>query len=175
MCIRDSRSTLNTQLLEMDRREQVDGKARKSFMTFEAGYTALANEAALGAADRLLHPEERAILERVPLGFTQRPGLYALTLQYQGQTVELAGAFVLTQHASPVVADLQSTAAVGRVALFTPSRGIEFFDTLADLDTQLLQRLNAPSERQHFMNLLTTGYHAPVSYTHLTLPTILLV
>ena len=154
------RSTLNTQLLEMDRREQVDGKARKSFMTFEAGYTALANEAALGAADRLLHPEERAILERVPLGFTQRPGLYALTLQYQGQTVELAGAFVLTQHASPVVADLQSTAAVGRVALFTPSRGIEFFDTLADLDTQLLQRLNAPSERQHFMNLLTTGYHA---------------
>ena len=154
------RSSLNNQLLEMDRREQIDGKARASFMTFEAGYTALANEAALGAADRLLHPEERAILERVPLGLTQRPGLYALTFQYQGQTVELAGAFVLTQHASPVVTDLRSTPAVGRVALFTPSRGIEFFDALADLDTQLFQRLSAPSERQHFMNLLASAYHA---------------
>lgn len=154
------KSTLNTQLLERDQREQVAGKGRTSFMTFEAGYTALANEAALGAADRLLHPEELAILERVPLGLTQRPGLYALTMQYQGQTVELAGAFVLTQHASPVVADLRSTAAVGRVALFTPSRGIEFFDTLVDLDTQLFQRLHTPAERHHFMKLLATGYHA---------------
>ena len=31
------RSSLNNQLLEMDRREQIDGKARASFMTFEAG------------------------------------------------------------------------------------------------------------------------------------------
>ena len=83
------KATLNTQLLDMDSREQIDGKARKSFMTFEAGYTALTHETALAVADRLFHPQEQAILDRVPLGVTQRPGLYALTFEYQGQTIEL--------------------------------------------------------------------------------------
>ncbi|USW95191.1 hypothetical protein NHF39_29415 [Pseudomonas proteolytica] len=154
------RTTLNTQLLDMDRREQIDGKARKSFMTFEAGFTAQAREAALGATDRLLHPQERAILDRIPLGATLRPGLYALTLQYQGRTVELAGAFVLTEQSNPVVTDLTSVTPVGRVGLFTPSRGIEFFDSLASLDSQLFQRLASPEERRHFMDLLARSYHA---------------
>lgn len=154
------RTTLNTQLQDMDRREQIDGKARKSFMTFEAGYTALTHEAALAGADRLLHPQELAILDRIPLGVTQRPGLYALTFEYQEQTVELAAAFVLTEHSSPQVSELQSSTPVGRVALFTPSRGIEFFATLIDLDTALFQRLDAAAERTHFMGLLPTDYHA---------------
>ena len=154
------KTTLNTQLLELDRREQIDGKARKSFMTFEAGFTAQAREAALGATDRLLHPQERAILDRIPLGATLRPGLYALTLQYQGHTVELAGAFVLTEQSGPVVTDLTSVTPVGRVGLFTPSRGIEFFDSLASLDSQLFQRLASPEERRHFMDLLARSYHA---------------
>lgn len=154
------RTTLNTQLQDMDRREQIDGKARKSFMTFEAGYTALTHEAALAGADRLLHPQELAILDRIPLGVTQRPGLYALTFEYQGQTVELAAAFVLTEHSSPQVSELQSSTPVGRVALFTPSRGIEFFATLIDLDTALFQRLDAAAERTHFMGLLPTDYQA---------------
>lgn len=154
------RTTLNPQLLEMDRREQIDGKARTSFMTFEAGFTAQAREAALGATDRLLNPQEQAILDRIPLGATLRPGLYALTLQYQGHTVELAGAFVLTEQSSPVVTDLTSATPVGRVALFTPSRGVEFFDSLASLDSQLFQRLANPEERRHFMGLLASSYHA---------------
>ncbi len=152
------RTTLNTHLLHLDRYEQIDGKPRKSFMTFEAGYTALANETALSAEDRLLHPQQKAMLERVPLGSTLRPGLYALTFTYQQRTVELAGAFVLTEKSSPQVSDLTSVPPVGEVMLYTPARGIECFGSLAQLNTQWLQAMDDAEQRRAFMHLLPVRY-----------------
>ncbi|TWC62305.1 hypothetical protein FBY10_11758 [Pseudomonas sp. SJZ103] len=154
------KTTLNTYLLALDRNEQIDGKPRKSFMTFEAGYTALANETAVSAQDRLLHPQQQAMLERVPLGATLRPGLYALTFRYQEQTVELAGAFVLTENSSPVVADLSAAPTVGEVMLFTPSHGIESFGSLAQLNTHVLQGMEDAERRRDFMALLPVRYRA---------------
>ncbi|CAM3147169.1 hypothetical protein SAMN04490207_2436 [Pseudomonas gessardii] len=152
------KSTLNPYLLALDRNEQIDGKPRKSFMIFEAGFTALANETALSARDRLLHPQQQAMLERVPLGSTLRPGLYALSFVYQERTVELAGAFVLTEHASPRASDLTSAPPVGEVMLFTPARGIESFGSLAQLNTHLLQAMDAVAQRRAFMQLLPVRY-----------------
>jgi len=152
------KSSLNTYLLALDRNEQIDGKPRKSFMTFEAGYTALANETAVSAQDRLLHPQQKALLERVPLGATLRPGLYALSFRYQERTVELAGAFVLTETSSPVVVGLTAAPAVGEVMLFTPSRGIEAFGSLAQLNTHLLQGMEHAEQRREFMRLLPVRY-----------------
>lgn len=154
------KSSLNTQLLAMDLREQIDGKSQKAFMTYEAGYTALANEAALGETDRLLHPQERAMLDRLSLGPTLRPGQYALTMEYQDQTVELAGAFIVTEKSSPVVTELTANAAVGRVMLFTPSRGIEAFDSLTDLNNRLRSSLDNAGERRDVLSLLPVRYHA---------------
>jgi len=151
------KSSLNTYLLALDRNEQIDGKPRKSFMTFEAGYTALANETAVSTQDRLLHPQQQAMLARVPLGATLRPGLYALSFRYQERTVELAGAFVLTETSRPVLTDL-SAVPVGEVMLFTPSRGIEAFGSLTQLNTHVLQGLEDAGQRRDFMALLPVRY-----------------
>lgn len=152
------KTTLNAHLQHLDHYEQIDGKPRKSFMTFDAGYTALANETALSAEDRLLHPQQQAMLERVPLGSTLRPGLYALSFLYQQRTVELAGAFVLTEKSSPEVTDLTSTHPVGEVMLYTPARGIECFGSLAQLNTQWLQAMDDAEQRRAFMQLLPARY-----------------
>ncbi|KTC50348.1 hypothetical protein AO262_00600 [Pseudomonas fluorescens ABAC62] len=119
------KSTLNTQLLELDAREQIQGKP---------------------------------LLDRVPLGPTLRPGQYALSMEYQDNLIELAGAFVLTEQASPAVTELTATTVVGRVLLFTPSRGIETFDSLVALNNRLRSRLDHPRERNHVLNLLPTRY-----------------
>jgi hypothetical protein len=152
------KATLNAHLLHLDHYEQIDGKPLKSFMTFDAGYTALANETALSAEDRLLHPQQQAMLERVPLGITLRPGLYALSFSYQQRTVELAGAFVLTEKSSPQVADLTSAPPVGEVMLYTPARGIECFGSLAQLNSQWLQAMDDAEQRRTFMHLLPARY-----------------
>lgn len=153
------KTALNAHLQHLDRYEQIDGKPRQSFMTFEAGFTALANETALSAQDRLLHPQQQAMLERVPLGSTLRPGFYALTLDYQAQTIELAGAFVLTERTSPVVTDLSSMPAVGDVMLFTPTRGIETFGSLPQLNAHLQRDMDDARQRRDFMQLLPVRYH----------------
>lgn len=152
------KTTLNAYLQQLDRNEQIDGKSRKSFMTFEAGFAALANETAVGAQDRRLHPQQQALLERVPLGSALRPGLYALTFGYQACTVELAGAFVLTEKSSPVATDLTSALAIGEVMLFTPLRGIESFGSLAQLNQHLLQAMEDAEQRRNFMQLLPERY-----------------
>lgn len=152
------KTTLNAHLQQLDSNEQIDGKSRKSFMTFEAGFTALANENALSAHDGLLHPLQQAMLERVPQGLTLRPGFYALTFRYQEQTIELAGAFVLTEKSSPVVADLTSMPAVGEVMLFTPSRGIESFGSLPQLNTHLLQGMGDDAQWHDLIQLLPARF-----------------
>ncbi|WP_223547875.1 membrane-targeted effector domain-containing toxin [Pseudomonas sp. A-B-19] len=154
------KNTLNTHLMDMDLREQIDGKSLKSYMTFEAGFTALEHEARLGVQDRLLHPQEGTMLESVALPPSLRPGLYALQFSYQAQQVELAGAFVATEKNSVVVNDLMSAQDVGQVLLFTPARGIESFNTLAELNTHLRQNMEHASGRSEFIDRLPTRYHA---------------
>ncbi len=150
---------LNAELLDMDLREQINGASRKSFLTYAAGLTALEHEARLGVQDRLLHPQDSAILAQVGLAPSLRPGLYALRFGYQDKTIELAGAFVATQNNSPVVTTLSTSNAVGRVLLFTPARGIEAFDSLGELNDRLLQLLNHPTSHHEFMMLLPKRYH----------------
>lgn len=153
------KTTLNAHLQQLDLYEQIDGKPCKSFMTFEAGFTALANETTLSTQDRLLHPHQQAMLERVPLGSTLRPGFYALTLRYQERPIELAGAFVLTEKSSPQITDLSPMPAVGEVMLFTPTRGIEAFGSLPQLNTHLQQGMDDAAQRHAFMQLLPVRYH----------------
>lgn len=154
------KSTLNTHLMGMDLREQIDGKSLKTYMTFDAGFTALEHEARLGVQDRLLHPQEGTMLESVALPPSLRPGLYALQFSYQTQRVELAGAFVATEKNSVVVNDLMSAQDVGQVLLFTPARGIESFNTLAELNTHLRQIMEHASGHNELIDRLPTRYHA---------------
>ncbi|AZF49474.1 membrane-targeted effector domain-containing toxin [Pseudomonas sp. R2-7-07] len=154
------KTTLNAHLQDLDLSEQIGGKSRKSFMTYNAGFTALEHEAALGVQDRLLHPQEQKILAKVSRGPALRPGVYALTFRYQEQVVELAGAFVLTEKSSPLATDLSPGQAVGAVMLFTPAHGIESFDSLDKLNNHLLQGMDDTAQHRDFMSLLPMRYHA---------------
>ncbi|WP_455825519.1 dermonecrotic toxin domain-containing protein [Pseudomonas graminis] len=154
------KTSLNAQLLDMDLRDPLGGKPRKSFMTYDAGFTALEKQARLGVRDHLLDPQDSAIVERMTLAPPLRPGLYALRFGYQSETVELAGAFVATEKNSPEVTDLAATEALGRVLLYTPLRGIEPFDSLAELNDRLVQLFNHPTSHSEFVTLLPKRYHA---------------
>ncbi|RON52793.1 toxin [Pseudomonas frederiksbergensis] len=154
------KASLNTHLADIDLRELIDGKPAKSFMTFEAGFTAIENEARLDVQDRLLHPQAGRMLASLTLAPPLRPGLYALQFSYQDHTVELAGAFVATEKNSPVVHDLSDAQNVGHVLLFTPSRGIESFDSLAELDGHLQQHMLHSVARDEFLQMLPVRFHA---------------
>lgn len=150
---------LNTQLINMDLRDKIDDKPAKTFLKYDAGFTAIAHEARQAVADRLLHPQAGALLEKLDLGPMLRPAIYALQFNYRNTTVDLAGAFVVTEKDSPRVSDLLTNQSVGYAVLFTPARGIEIFNSLIDLDTHLRESLNARSGRDEFMQLLPTRYH----------------
>jgi len=152
-------ATLNTRLRDMDDRARIDNKSARSFMINDAGLIAFTHEARQAVSDRLLHPHHGALLENIGLGPQLRPGLYALQFTYQAQDVELAGAFVVTENNSPVVSDLQAGQNVGSVLLFTPSRGIESFDSLAALDTHLRQGMDHFTTRGEWLQMLPTRYH----------------
>jgi len=151
--------TLDTALLDMDLRDQIDGKSARSFLTYDAGFTALEHEARQAVKDRLLHPDAGALLEKLTLGPALRPAAYAVQFSYQGQTVELAGAFVVTEQSSPILDDLATTQSVGYLLLFTPARGIEAFDSPKDLDARLLHYLQHPASRDEFRQMLPVRYH----------------
>ena len=153
------KAALNAQLLDMDLREQIDGMGRKAFMTYEAGFTAIGHEARMGIQDRLLHPQSGTLIDNLTLGPTLRPGLYAVKFSYQQKSVELAGAFVATEKNNPLVKDLMSTEEVGQVLLFTPSRGIESFDSLAELNAHLLRNMEHAAGSNEFKAMLPTRYH----------------
>ncbi|AMN77128.1 hypothetical protein [Pseudomonas azotoformans] len=157
-------ATLKTRLVQqlqrLDETSTVDGQSRKTFMTFTAGISALEQETRLNVSDYLLSPADQIMLEDCSRGPTFRPGMYALTFDYQDQTVAFAGAFVLTRQASPVV-DSLSAAHPGPVLLFTPHRGLEAFDSLIDLN-QGLQSVMATGA-----GLAELNRHLPVRYQHL--------
>ncbi|WP_415763566.1 membrane-targeted effector domain-containing toxin [Pseudomonas sp. CP4] len=155
----DLKKNLDTTLLDMDLRDQIDGKSAKSFLTYDAGFTALEHEARQAVKDRLLHPDAGALLEKLTLGPALRPAAYAVQFSYQGQTIELAGAFVVTEKSSPTLDGLVTTQNVGDVLLFTPARGIEAFNSLEDLDARLLHYLQHPASREEFRQMLPVRYH----------------
>lgn len=155
------KTNLDQQLQTLDETSRVDGQGRKAYMTYTAGSTALEQEARLNAKDYLLTPSDQRMVEDCSRGPAFRPGMYALTFTYQEQTVAFAGAFVLTRQASPVVNDLTSGEPVGPVLLFTPSRGLEPFVSLHDLDQGLLTIMATATDR----DVLTR--HLPVAYQHL--------
>ncbi len=157
-------ATLKTQLVQqlqlLDETSTVNGQSRKTFMTFTAGISALEQETRLNVSDYLLSPADQIMLEDCSRGPTFRPGMYALTFDYKDQTVAFAGAFVLTRQANPVV-DSLSAPHPGPVLLFTPSRGLEAFDSLIDLN-QGLHSVMATSA-----GLTDLNRHLPVRYQHL--------
>ncbi|MBV4452609.1 MULTISPECIES: membrane-targeted effector domain-containing toxin [Pseudomonas] len=155
------KTQLNKDLQTLDETSTVERQARKTYLTFDAGITALETETRLNVRDYLLTPAHQKMLEDCSRGPAFRPGQYALTFSYQDQTVTFAGAFVLTRESSPKVIDLTSREEVGAVLLFTPSRGLEAFDTLADLDQALHSMMTLPAGRKEI------AAHLPVRYQHM--------
>ncbi|MBF6032439.1 membrane-targeted effector domain-containing toxin [Pseudomonas sp. P155] len=151
---------LATQLINMDQRDRIDDKPAKTFLKYDAGFTAIGHEARQAVTDRLLHPQAGELLQKLDAVPMLRPAMYALQFSYQDTTVELAGAFVVTEKDTRRVKDLQTDQSMGFALLFTPTRGIEFFNSLADLDSQLRTSLNHPSGSEEFMSMLPTRYHA---------------
>lgn len=154
-------SGLNKNLQTLNETSTVDGQSRKTYLTFTAGISALEHEARLNVSDYLLSPADLLMLEDCSRGPSFRPGLYALTFSYQEHTVAFAGAFVLTRKASPAIDSLSSTDPVGPVLLFTPSRGLEAFDSLHELDQGLQSAMATHTGRAEF------NRHLPVRYQHL--------
>ncbi|WP_256591678.1 hypothetical protein, partial [Pseudomonas sp. HMWF006] len=69
---------LAPQLLDMDQRDRIDGKPAKTFLNYDAGFTAFGHEARQAVTDRLLHPQAGALLQKLDLAPMLRPAVYAL-------------------------------------------------------------------------------------------------
>ena len=118
---------LTAHLQKLDETGVLGGQSLRTFMANDAGLVALELEARLNIQDSLLHREEARLVQNLGLGPSFRPGIYALTFSYRAQTIEFAGAFVLTEKNTPVVAQLTPADDAGYVVLFTPARGFESF------------------------------------------------
>ncbi|KAF1007537.1 MAG: hypothetical protein GAK32_02272 [Pseudomonas fluorescens] len=153
-------ANLNQRLQALDDASPLDNQGRKTYMTFTAGSTAAELEARLNAADSLLAPSDVSMVEDCSRGPDFRPGMYALTFTYQQQTVVFAGAFVLTRQASPQVKGLTGGEKVGDVLLFTPSRGLEAFTSLSELDQNLLDAMRSPDGREEFIRHIPARFQA---------------
>ena len=154
------KTDLNTRLLGLDEVSMVDAQGRKSYLTQAAGLGALEQQAKLDVRDYLLSPAEQRMVEDCSRGPTFRPGMYSLNFSYQDNTVAFAGAFVLTRKSSPIVDSLTSEENLGQVLLFTPNRGLEAFDSLAQLDQRLKATLALPAGREEFCRHLPVRYQA---------------
>ncbi|UXZ20912.1 membrane-targeted effector domain-containing toxin [Pseudomonas sp. YeP6b] len=154
------KTDLNTHLQGLDEASTVDGLGRKSYMTSTAGLSALEQQATLDVRDHLLSPTEQRMIEDCSRGPTFRPGMYSLNFSYQDAIVTFAGAFVLTRKSSPVVDNLTSGEDLGQVLLFTPNRGLEAFDSLAELDQCLKASLGLPAGHAEFCRYLPVRYQA---------------
>ena len=155
------KTRLHTHLQNLDETSTVNGQSRKTYLSNTVGIKALEQETRLNVSDALLSPADLLMLEDCSRGPSFRPGVYALTFNYQDQSVPFAGAFVLTRQANPTVDSLSSDANVGPTLLFTPSRGLEAFATLQDLDRGLLDTMTLRTGHAEFSR------HLPIKYQHL--------
>lgn len=154
------KTDLNTHLLGLDEVSTVDGLGRKSYLTHTAGLGALEQQVKLDVRDYLLAPADQRMVEDCSRAPDYRPGMYSLNFSYQDKTVAFAGAFVLTRNSSPVVDNLTSGTNLGQVLLFTPNRGLEAFDSLAQLDQRLKATLALPAGHEEFCQHLPVRYQA---------------
>ncbi|SDU33412.1 membrane-targeted effector domain-containing toxin [Pseudomonas orientalis] len=154
------KADLNNQLQTLDETSTVDGQGRKSYLISTVGAHALEQQAKLDVRDYLLSPAEQLMVENCARGPSFRPGMYALNFSYRDNTVTFAGAFVLTRKSSPGVDSLTSGEDLGQVVLFTPSRGLETFDSLAQLDQRLKATLALPAGHKEFCRHLPAHYQA---------------
>lgn len=151
-------AALNARLAEMERQVGAHRKSRKNRL-MDIAVEALLDEAKLKVKNNLLAPSDQALVERA-VGFlppASRPGTYALTFDYRAQNIEFAGAFVLTTLREPV-RSLDTDVDVGPVLLFTPTRGLESFDSLRHLDKTLLQCMQSLSSRNEVLGCLPRQY-----------------
>lgn len=149
---------LTAHLQKLDETGVLGGQSLRTFMANDAGLVALELEARLNIQDSLLHREEARLVQNLGLGPSFRPGIYALTFSYRAQTIEFAGAFVLTEKNTPVVAQLTPADDAGYVVLFTPARGFESFSSLAEMNRRLRETIAVGSWRKEFMRLLPRRY-----------------
>lgn len=154
------KTDLNTHLLGLDEVSTVDGLGRKSYLTHTAGLGALEQQVKLDVRDYLLAPADQRMVEDCSRAPDYRPGMYSLNFSYQDKTVAFAGAFVLTRNSSPVVDNLTSGTNLGQVLLFTPNRGLEAFDSLAQLDQRLKATLALLAGHEEFCQHLPVRYQA---------------
>ncbi|MBD8151214.1 membrane-targeted effector domain-containing toxin [Pseudomonas fluorescens] len=154
------KANLNKHLQTLDETSTVNGQGLKSYIIQRAGLGALEQQTRLDVHDYLLPPAAQGIVEDCSRGPAFRPGMYSLNFSYQDHTVEFAGAFVLTRKPTPVVDNLTSAADLGQVLLFTPHRGLEAFDSLAQLDQRLKATLAFPAGLKEFCRHLPVRYQA---------------
>ncbi|MHA6573173.1 membrane-targeted effector domain-containing toxin [Pseudomonas yamanorum] len=141
--------------LEIERRP--NGHLRKNWI-LDSHQQMLEAEVKLKVADRLLNPGDQQLVMNIVSGPELRPGIYRLTFRYRQQTIEFAGAFVLTR-SQAAVTHLETED--GEVVLFTPSRGLEAFSSLKHLDRTLRERMGQAAWRQELLQ------HLPRRYQHL--------
>ncbi|MBN2974634.1 membrane-targeted effector domain-containing toxin [Pseudomonas lactucae] len=157
--LRESTHTaLNARLAYLEQQAELQHKPRKNRL-MDIAVEALLDEAKLKVKNSLLAPSDQALVERT-VGFlppASRPGTYALTFEYRAQNIEFAGAFVLTTLREPV-RSLATDVDVGPVLLFTPTRGLESFDSLRHLDETLLQCMQSLSSRNEVLGCLPRQY-----------------
>ncbi|MFO2466411.1 membrane-targeted effector domain-containing toxin [Pseudomonas sp. 15FMM2] len=133
-------------------------KSRKNHLIDRAG-EALLDEVKLKVKNHLLAPSDQDLVERA-LGFlpsTSRPGTYALSFEYREEEIEFAGAFVLTTR-TDAVSSLDTDIDVGPVLLFTPTRGLESFTSLTQLDETLFECMRSGSSRNEVLGCLPREY-----------------
>ncbi|MCM2364536.1 DUF6543 domain-containing protein [Pseudomonas sp. SR18] len=104
-----------------------------------------------------------------------RPSVFSVALKGEGAAPNLLlhGALVLTARApggqsasSAPDRELASDASVGTVVLFTPERGLEGFETLAQLDQELHRRLSAETTFEELLMMIAQKHHIRGMGTH---------
>lgn len=148
------RTALHDKLAAIEIKRRPNGHVRKNWI-LDSHQSMLEAEVKLKVADRLLNPGDLSLVMNIVSGPELRPGIHRLTFRYRQQTIEFAGAFVLTRsQAAAAHLDTED----GDVLLFTPSRGLEGFTSLKHLDRTLRERMGQAAWRQELLQHLPRRY-----------------
>lgn len=117
---------------------------------------ALGAEAALRVADKTLDEHDKALIDliirfpsaaaRAHLPQQQRPAAWSVHLKGQPPEADIALAGVFVVSSKTPTTDIEATADIGTVVLFTPDQGIDSFTSLQALDMALRTRFAQATE-----------------------------